>query len=131
MEVLESSPPARALRTAPARPFRRRAFGVRDDRRMHERGGIRPDERLEPLEVAAGTLRMDPGPKAALCAKHRIREYWVMDVAGARVLVHRDPARGRYRTRLEARPPERIAPLAFPDASVDLAEVFRGMTGAR
>lgn len=38
--------------------------------------------------------------------------------------------RGVYRTLLEARPPELLAPLAFPEASIDLADVFRGLTAS-
>ena len=41
---------------------------------------------------------VDLGRKAALYAAAAIPDYWVLDIEGRRLVVHRDPADGRYAT---------------------------------
>lgn len=48
------------------------------------------------IEVSDSTLRYDLEDKARLYAKHRIQEYWVVDVANRRIVRHRMPHRGGY-----------------------------------
>jgi Uma2 family endonuclease len=43
------------------------------------------------IEVADSTLDIDLGSKAALYARHGLPEYWVVDVAGARLHRHSQP----------------------------------------
>ncbi|UHC16365.1 Uma2 family endonuclease [Methylobacterium currus] len=49
------------------------------------------------IEVAASSLAYDRGRKAALYARHGVREYWVIDAQEREAWVHRGPAEGLYR----------------------------------
>ncbi len=57
-----------------------------------------PGTALLVIEVADTTLRLDLGRKARVYAGAGVPVYWVIDVAGARVHVHEDPAGGAYRS---------------------------------
>src|ERR1700684_3465894 len=48
------------------------------------------------VEVADTTLNFDLTVKAALYARAGIAEYWVPDVSGRRLIVHRQPKSGKY-----------------------------------
>lgn len=76
------------------------------------------------IEVADASLARDLGPKAKLYAKAGAREYWVADVAGARLVVHRLSSGEGWGEVREFRPGQTVAPEAFPDLAVDLARVF-------
>src|SRR6266699_1568078 len=64
------------------------------------------------VEVADSTLGFDLTRKAALYARAGIVEYWVLDVAGRRIIVHRDPRGGRYASGVAYSANESVAPLA-------------------
>ncbi|KMO17603.1 Uma2 family endonuclease [Methylobacterium indicum] len=49
------------------------------------------------IEVAASSPAYDRGRKAALYARHGVREYWVIDAQERTASVHREPASGGYR----------------------------------
>lgn len=49
------------------------------------------------IEVAASSLAYDRGRKAALYARHGVREYWVIDARERGAWVHRGPVEGVYR----------------------------------
>jgi Uma2 family endonuclease len=55
-----------------------------------------PEEVRLVAEVAATSLTSDLGWKAGLYARAGIEEYWVVDLAARRLLVHREPQGGRY-----------------------------------
>ena len=48
------------------------------------------------IEIADSSLRKDLGLKAKLYARAAIPDYWVIDVKGRTIIVHRDPKGGRY-----------------------------------
>jgi Uma2 family endonuclease len=83
------------------------------------RGGLPPlaEDVLLLIEVADSTLRMDREVKAPLYARHGIAEYWLVDLAGGLVLVHRDPSPEGYRSLREARPGESLVPLLLPETA--------------
>jgi Uma2 family endonuclease len=58
----------------------------------HPRG----EECLLVAEVPDTTLRSDLTRKAALYARASVREYWVLDLNGRRLVVHRHPHDGAY-----------------------------------
>ncbi len=60
----------------------------------HPRG----EECLLVAEVSDTTLRSDLTRKAALYARAGVREYWVLDLKGRRLVVHRQPRDGVYRS---------------------------------
>jgi Putative restriction endonuclease len=50
------------------------------------------------VEISDSTLGFDLTAKAELYARAAIIEYWVVDVAARRLIVHRDPREGLYRS---------------------------------
>ena len=58
----------------------------------------RPDELLLVAEVSSTTLAFDLMAKVRLYACAGIAEYWVLDLEGRRLIVHRDAAEGAYRS---------------------------------
>jgi len=76
------------------------------------------------VEVADTTLAFDLGVKAALYARAGIVEYWVLDVSGRRLVVHRDPQAGQYQSIVAYSEQESVAPLSAPDSPFRIADAF-------
>jgi|SRR5579871_4011794 len=76
------------------------------------------------VEVSDTTLRFDRTAKAALYARAGIREYWVVDIIGRQVFVHRQPASEGYAEITAYGPDEMIATLARPNDAVRVAELL-------
>lgn len=76
------------------------------------------------VEIADTTLGFDLTTKAALYARAGIAEYWVLDVANRRMLVHREPQGGRYGLVVAYTGSESVAPLAAPERELCIAELF-------
>lgn len=76
------------------------------------------------VEVADATLRKDTVTKARLYARARIADYWVLDVAGRRLLVHRQPRAGRYASVVAYAEHEAVAPLAAPEHFARVADLL-------
>jgi Uma2 family endonuclease len=87
-------------------------------------GNPQPEDLHLVVEVADSTLEFDLTTKAALYARARIVEYWVLDVNQRRLIVHRDPADGKYGTVTVYRENESVAPLAAPHAEFRPADAF-------
>jgi len=89
-----------------------------------EREGDASDALLV-IEVAEGSLGYDRTTKLKLYAAAGIPEYWVVNCVAESIEVHRIPGADGYRdvTRV-AGPTSTVAPLAFPDVALTLAEVF-------
>jgi len=68
------------------------------------------------IEVSDSTLSFDLRIKAALYARAGIAEYWVLDIAGRRMFVHRDPRGGRYTSVVAYNGEESVAPLCAPES---------------
>jgi Uma2 family endonuclease len=77
------------------------------------------------VEVSETTLGFDLTKKAMLYARAGIVEYWVLDVEAHRLIVHREPAGGRYASVAVYGEQETVAPLAAPSAEFHVAEAFR------
>jgi Uma2 family endonuclease len=78
------------------------------------------------VEIADTSLRYDREVKIPLYARHGIPEYWIVNIPGKAVEVHRDPdpEQGRYReTRIVAE--GLLAPACFPDLALDVREFLR------
>lgn len=74
------------------------------------------------IEVSMSSLALDLGAKAAAYARAGVPDYWVLDLEGRRLVVHRRPVQGQYRDvvsmgELEAVTAERVA-LTVPIAAV-------------
>jgi Uma2 family endonuclease len=76
------------------------------------------------VEVADGSLGFDRGVKANLYAEAGICEYWVVNVKGGTVDVYREPHEGRYREMRTFTPGESVAPRAYPQIRLAIADLF-------
>ena len=83
-----------------------------------------PADLLLVVEVADSTLRFDLSIKARPYARANIVEYWVYDVTGERLIVHRDPRGGEYKSIQACGKDESVAPLAAPDSPCRLADLL-------
>lgn len=76
------------------------------------------------VEIAGASLNFDLTVKAALYARAGVSEYWVLDVAGRRLLVHRNPRSGAYVDVTAYSEHESASPLAAPQAQFGVADAF-------
>jgi Uma2 family endonuclease len=76
------------------------------------------------VEVSDSSLAFDRGRKLSLYARHGIREYWVIDVNGSRVFVHRDPRGETYQSCTAHSRAEVLSPLALAQFALSLEELF-------
>jgi Uma2 family endonuclease len=84
-----------------------------------------PADALLVIEVSDRTLRYDRGKKASIYARHRIGDYWIVNLVNRQIEVHRDPIAdpahkwGFYYNSIQIfKPGETVAPLAAPQSSV-------------
>jgi Uma2 family endonuclease len=78
------------------------------------------------VEIADSTRNFDLTTKARLYARARIVEYWVVDIPGRRIIVHRDPQEGHYRSVIAYAEQESVKPLASPDHEFLVGAAFAG-----
>jgi Uma2 family endonuclease len=83
-----------------------------------------PDDLHLVIEVSDSTLGFDMRTKAGLYARAGIVEYWVLDIPGRRMIVHRDPQAGRYASVVAYAAEESVAPLAAPDSRFRVNDAF-------
>jgi Uma2 family endonuclease len=83
------------------------------------------------IEVADSSLRLDRRLKAGLYARARLREYWIVNLAGGGLEVHRDPQQaadapsGWAYGLVESFPRGvTVAPLAAPGTSIRVADLL-------
>ncbi len=84
----------------------------------------KPEDLRLVVEVADTSLQFDLTTKAALYARAGVAEYWVLDVVGRRLLVHREPVAGRYASVVAYSEGESVAPLAAPEQPFRVADAF-------
>ena len=82
----------------------------------------RPDQILFCFEVSDSTLDYDLNSKAGLYARAGIPEYWVIDIPGRKLHVHRDPSEGEYQSITVHAETEFVSLLTKPDAPVQVSE---------
>jgi Uma2 family endonuclease len=76
------------------------------------------------VEAADSSLDFDTNDKRLIYARAGIREYWVVDINGRRLLVYRDPQAGDYANQQTLGPADAVAPLAAPSAVVRVADLL-------
>ncbi|MGA2882764.1 MAG: Uma2 family endonuclease [Bryobacteraceae bacterium] len=76
------------------------------------------------VEVSDSTLGFDLTTKAELYARAGIVEYWVVDVAARRLIVHRDPREGLYHSVIAYSDQETASPLASPQSEFRVLDAF-------
>lgn len=85
-----------------------------------------PADLLLVVETAETTLGFDLTTKARLYARAGIEDYWVVDLSGRRVVVHRDPSGGAYRTVAAYSEDEEVAPLAASQSEIQVRDILPG-----
>jgi len=83
--------------------------------------GLPPEGSLFIIEVSRTSLRWDMGRKRTLYAATHVPGYWVVDVVGERLIVHRDPQDGDYRTISIHGRGEPVTPQDLPLPPLDVA----------
>jgi Uma2 family endonuclease len=76
------------------------------------------------VEVADSSLFRDRVWKARLYAAAGVPEYWIVNLPGRVLEIHRDPAGGAYRTKTTHEPGESVTPLARPETSIVVADLL-------
>lgn len=84
----------------------------------------RPQDLRLVAEIADSSLSFDLRVKAALYARAGVIEYWVLDVSGRRLLVHRNPQAATYADVAAYSEQESVSPLAAPEAQFRVADAF-------
>jgi Uma2 family endonuclease len=86
----------------------------------------RPEDLRLVVEISDSTLGFDLTSKAELYTRAGIIEYWVVDIPARRLVVHRDPRAGLYRSITVYGEQEAVSPLAAPDCEFRVGEAFAG-----
>jgi Uma2 family endonuclease len=76
------------------------------------------------IEVSDSTLRYDQRVKIPLYARASIPEVWIVDIDARTVQVYRQPSSGQYTVEESFRPGDLLAPQAFPNVRVPVAEIL-------
>lgn len=83
-----------------------------------------PASALLIIEVSGDSLRKDRKVKSGVYAEANVPEYWIVDLEGRRVEIHRAPSNGAYTQVRAATDVEEIAPDAFNDIRIHVAELL-------
>jgi Uma2 family endonuclease len=83
-----------------------------------------PSAAILVIEVATSSLRQDRRVKAALYARAKIPEFWLVDVKARSVEVYRDPLNTGFATVTTRAEDETLAPAAFPDVLLRIDAVL-------
>jgi len=77
------------------------------------------------IDISDSTLAFDQNTKRALYARHGVVEYWIIDVEGKRIQVHREPAlNGSYVQAQGYEISDTVSPQALPEVSVMVRHLF-------
>lgn len=75
------------------------------------------------IEYSDSSLKKDLEDKVRIYAKHRIKEYWVVNLQEATLTVFRSPVEGSYQDQ-KAYSDGIIKPLAFPSLQVSVSRII-------
>jgi len=75
------------------------------------------------IEVAASSLAYDKGLKARLYARHRVKEFWVVDASDCVTWVHTGPKGDGWSSVIKCGPQDTLTTSALPGFSIRLGEV--------
>lgn len=87
-------------------------------------GNPQPNDLELVVEISDSTNRFDLTVKARLYARAGIAEYWVVDISGQRLIVHREPSPEGYQSVIAYNEAERVAPLASPQNELEIGKLF-------
>ena len=77
------------------------------------------------VEVSETSLEVDRDEKLPAYGRAGIPEAWLVDLNEETVEVYREPHFSGYASRTVLRAGQKVAPQAFPDVAVDMAELLR------
>ncbi|PLR22889.1 hypothetical protein SGCZBJ_17090 [Caulobacter zeae] len=75
------------------------------------------------VEIAQSTMAKDLSVKAEFYAEHGVRDYWVVDVNSAEIVVHRSLSGGVYRDVVRYSARDTITSVVLPGLSLCLADL--------
>jgi Uma2 family endonuclease len=81
---------------------------------------LEPADAVLIIEIAHSSLAYDRGLKARLYARHRVREFWVIDANERLTWIHTDPADNGWSSIVERRPNEILTTSALPGFAIRL-----------
>ena len=76
------------------------------------------------VEVAETSLSTHCGEKATLYAKSGISDYWVVDIEGRKLIVHREPGSKGYGDKRELTGDDSVCPFCDPGAQLKVNDLF-------
>ncbi|MEP7352638.1 MAG: Uma2 family endonuclease [Acidobacteriota bacterium] len=82
-----------------------------------------PDDIHLLVEVSDSTLYFDLTTKASLYAQAGIADFWILDITGRRMIVHREPQNGKYASVMAYSEQESVTPLGAT-ASIQVSDAF-------
>jgi Uma2 family endonuclease len=93
---------------------------------FYAHGHPQPEDVLLLVEVADSSLAFDCDRKLPLYARFGVPEFWLVNIPGRAVIVHRDPRpeQGSYATQFSLEPPGLIRPVKLPDVELDLSPLL-------
>jgi Uma2 family endonuclease len=83
-----------------------------------------PQGALLLVEVAVTSLRKDRRIKTSIYAEGDVAEYWIVDVDGRAIEVHREAREGAFTDVRRYADGEVIQPLRFPETSIAVSDVL-------
>ncbi len=83
-----------------------------------------PEDILLIVEVADSSIEYDRQTKGPMYARAGIADYWILDLARDRLLVHREPTEDGYAATRVYRRGEQVSPLAFPDLALAVDDIL-------
>jgi len=91
----------------------------------HFKSNPQPRDLRLVVEIADSSVNFDLRVKAALYARAGIVEYWVLDIAGRRLVAHRNAESGKYADVIAYSEHETVSPLAAPQAQFRVGDALQ------
>jgi Uma2 family endonuclease len=84
-----------------------------------------PDDVFLLIEVSDTTLEYDREEKLPAYGRAGLAEVWIVNLHDTTIEIHREPHFTGYGAKTVLRPGDQAMPQAFPDATVDVAELLK------
>jgi Uma2 family endonuclease len=90
---------------------------------------VQPTTALLVVEIADSTLAFDLTTKATLYATAKILDYWVLDLKGRTLIVHREPGTSKdgepvFHSVMKIQSTGTVVPLMMPEATINITEML-------
>jgi Uma2 family endonuclease len=87
-------------------------------------GDAHPQRAYLVVEVSDSSIRKDRRIKTGIYAAAGVPEYWIVDLDGGAVDVHRDPVDGAYRSHVRLVPGDELRPIELPGVAIAVASIL-------